>query len=296
MKLVTVDLLRLFLSNLKKSFVAIRAKCPEGFLGKDDMMDWGNPDGVCVANWYAGNGANFAFRNNNNSIDVLTTGQFYSNKGNNLVLDTGNVANYVPTKTGVGAKGTWNIDITGSAKSADTAKTADAATMATNDGLGRNIADTYLSAAGGQLQGDLHVSGDVYARRVHNAIYNDYAEYFERNDIINPGEIVALHEGVCREEYVRATKDSKVIIGVCSDEYAQIIGGKEDGDNDAYVPVALAGRVHVKVTGDVNPGDKIVISDKIGIGMADDGSGRQVLGIALTKVKNGKVRMLVHRG
>ena len=290
MKLVTLDLLRVFLENLKKSFEAPKAKSaekPQGFFGYTNKADWGNQDGSCVTDWYTDSGANIAFRDDNGKVNVVTSGQFYSGTGNNLVLDAGNYTKFAPTIAGGGAYGSWNIDISGTAQ------------KATCDGLGRNIADTYISAAGGQIEGDLHVSGDVYATRVHNAIYNDYAEFFEKGEEAEAGDIIALDTSSEKERYVKATKDSAVIVGVCSDEYAQVIGGTPSRlINDMhYVPVALAGRVHVKVTGYVEPGDTIVISDTLpGVGMADDGTGKQPLGIALTKKENGKVRMLVKRG
>ena len=62
-----------------------------------------------------------------------------------VLLDTGNYNRYAPTKTGTGASGTWDINISGTA------------TKATNDGNGANIADTYLKKAGGTITGELNV-------------------------------------------------------------------------------------------------------------------------------------------
>ena len=262
-----------------------------------DSASWGKQDGSCLTDWYTTDGAHIAFRENNNAVDVVTSGQFYSGSGNNLVLDAGNYMQFLPvgdsSDVKEGEKKTWNISISGNAD------TATKAVSATNDDLGRKISDTYVSMAGGAITGDLHVTGDVYANRVHNAIYNDYAEFFEKGkDEIEPGDIVALDTLSEKEQYIKATKDSKIVIGVCSDEYAQVIGGTPSKliNEMNFVPVALAGRVHVKVTGYVEPGDRIVASDTLpGIGMADDGSGRPIVGIALTKKKDGKVRLLVSK-
>lgn len=292
MKVVTVDLLRVFLDNLKKNFTAPNAKTaekPDGFAGRSDNSSLGEQRGSCITEWHSENGAGIAFREQENAVNVVTSGRFYSGKGEHTVLDSGNYEQYLP----VGAGGTgspWNIDISGKAHTAENAQ---------NDDLGRRISETYVTATDSKIQGDLHVAGDIYANRVHNVVYNDYAEFFEKGkDSFEPGDIVALDESADKEQYVKASRDSKVVVGVCSDEYAQIIGGTPSKlvNEMNYVPVALAGRVHVKVTGYVEPGDKIVASDTLpGVGMADDGSGRPVVGIALSKKKDGKVRMLVDK-
>lgn len=148
--------------------------------------------------------------------------------------------------------------------------------------------------------------GSLTAAKVYNAIFNDYAEFFERGDEnVEPGDIVALEEEDGEtERYVRAKKDSKVIVGVCTDEFAHIIGGEEiegedpiEGNMKKFIPVSLMGRVHVKVTGPVEPGDNIVISDtEPGVGMAaPQNTSKMIVGTALTKNKNGKVRIMVSR-
>ena len=61
------------------------------------------------------------------------------------LLDSNNFNLFAPTKTGTGASGTWDINISGTA------------TKATNDGNGANIADTYLKKAGDTVTGELNV-------------------------------------------------------------------------------------------------------------------------------------------
>lgn len=61
------------------------------------------------------------------------------------LLDTVNYNKYAPTKTGTGASGTWDINISGTA------------TKATQDGSGNVITDTYLKKAGGTVTGTLNV-------------------------------------------------------------------------------------------------------------------------------------------
>lgn len=157
------------------------------------------------------------------------------------------------------------------------------------------------------LLGDDHNTsfpGVLTAARVVNAQYNDYAEFFERGEETEAGDIIALDLSSDEERYVKATPRNRVIVGIHSDEYAHIIGGEKDKTLEEnlknFIPVALAGRVHVKVSGVVYKGDRIVISNGMpGIGIAltnNSTSNKQVIGIALENKYNlgiGKIRLLL---
>ena len=147
--------------------------------------------------------------------------------------------------------------------------------------------------------GSISVGGTISGSKVYNAVYNDYAEFFEKEESIRfePGDIVALDDSRKGEElYVKATDKSKIIVGVCTNEFAHIIGGKaktiEENEKD-FVPVSLMGRVHVKVKGDIEVGDKITASDTPGIGRKAQ-PGEHSIGTALTDIKDGKVRVLIN--
>lgn len=73
----------------------------------------------------------------------------------NILLHAGNYKSYVPTLTGTGASGTWDISITGNAK---TATSADSATKATQDSDGNPINSTYLKLIGGSMTGTITTS------------------------------------------------------------------------------------------------------------------------------------------
>lgn len=70
----------------------------------------------------------------------------------NILLHADNYNSYAPTLIGTGASGTWNISITGNAK---TATSADSATKATQDGNGNVISSTYLPLSGGSMTGTI---------------------------------------------------------------------------------------------------------------------------------------------
>lgn len=77
----------------------------------------------------------------------------------NILLHAGNYNSYTPTLTGTGASGTWDISITGNAK---TATSADSATQATQDGKGNVISSTYLPLIGGNMTGTINSSVATY--------------------------------------------------------------------------------------------------------------------------------------
>lgn len=157
--------------------------------------------------------------------------------------------------------------------------------------------------------GNTSFPGTVTATKVVNAVYNDYAEFFERGEDTEAGDIIALDLESDKEVYCKANPDNNIVVGIHSDEYAHIIGGDKDKtveeNTKNYIPVALAGRVHVKAYGKVNKGDKIVLSKSYpGVGVSIKNTeemcnGSTVVGIALENKNSiglGKVRLLLKWG
>ena len=144
----------------------------------------------------------------------------------------------------------------------------------------------------------LNYDGYLYATRIYNAVYNDYAEYFERFDImekLEPGDIIASNKG----KFTKSTKaNQKNVVGVYSDSYGHILGGKGDGyDDKNFIPVGLSGRVSVKIIGQAEEGDLVVSSDIPGVGMINNDA---KLGTVIGKViedkttnEIGKVKILI---
>ena len=108
--------------------------------------------------------------------------------------------------------------------------------------------------------------------------------------------------------YEKATDKSIMVVGVHSDEYAQIIGGETDENGNVdigkviqnYIPVALAGRVHVKFYGTAIAGMKVVPSEIPGVGRAftegdkeDSVVGRIVASDSFQNVR--RVKIMVRR-
>lgn len=101
----------------------------------------------------------------------------------------------------------------------------------------------------------LNYSGYFEATRVLGSYFSDYAEFFNVSGELKPGTVVEItgsnRYGACRRD------KSPLAIGVVSDDYYMCIGRKPGMDN---TPIALAGKVHVRVSGTCMPGDMLVSS------------------------------------
>lgn len=108
-------------------------------------------------------------------------------------------------------------------------------------------------------------TGELTATKIYNAVQNDYAEWFEReneSEVIEPGDVcVWTGNGVSKSSKF----NDKAMVGVCSDSYGHILGGEAlenmEDNNRKFVPIGLKGRVSVNVIGEVEIGDLLVTSD-----------------------------------
>lgn len=87
------------------------------------------------------------------------------------------------------------------------------------------------------------------------ALYADVAERFEADELLEPGTVVELGG---EKEITRSRSElSENVFGVISTKPAYTMNGGA-GENDTHPPVAITGRVPVKVTGRINKGDRLV--------------------------------------
>mgnify|MGYP001585353540 CR=1 FL=1 len=111
----------------------------------------------------------------------------------------------------------------------------------------------------------------------------DLAELYSTADsTLEPGELVSLDPNVINGVKRTVRPYDSQLIGVISTEPALLIGGQDDGVT--AVPVALAGRVPVKVStenGPVKPGDMLTSSSFPGVAMKATKAGT-IVGQAMT--------------
>jgi hypothetical protein len=94
----------------------------------------------------------------------------------------------------------------------------------------------------------------VYATAT-TALYADVAERFAADEYLEPGTVVELGGSA---EITRARDPlSDTVFGVISTRAAYLMNGGA-GDDDTHPPVAMTGRVPVKVVGRINKGDRLV--------------------------------------
>ena len=87
------------------------------------------------------------------------------------------------------------------------------------------------------------------------ALYADVAERFEADEQLESGTVVEL--GGLKEITKSMNELSENVFGVISTRPAYTMNGGA-GENDTHPPVAMTGRVPVKVTGRINKGDRLV--------------------------------------
>ena len=87
------------------------------------------------------------------------------------------------------------------------------------------------------------------------ALYADVAERFEADEQLESGTVVEL--GGAKEITKSMNELSENVFGVISTRPAYTMNGGA-GENDTHPPVAMTGRVPVKVTGRINKGDRLV--------------------------------------
>jgi hypothetical protein len=110
------------------------------------------------------------------------------------------------------------------------------------------------SNAVGNIGSSSNYFNQVFATAT-TALYADVAERFEADEVMDPGTVVEL--GGAKEITRSRTDLSENVFGVISTRPAFTMNGGA-GENDTHPPVAMTGRVPVKVVGRVTKGDRLV--------------------------------------
>lgn len=115
-----------------------------------------------------------------------------------------------------------------------------------------NGTDTYnTSTPVIEFSDNVKVTGYVRANRVYNAVYNDYAEWYNSNNAgsIYEGDIIYYNPET--DSYESYSDNPATVVGVCSEKYGMIVGGKDipnmEENRKDFIPVSLCGRVKIRL-------------------------------------------------
>ena len=136
-----------------------------------------------------------------------------------------------------------------------------------------------------KVKTDIDAGGNIKGYRVYNAVFNDYAEFFERGEETEVGDIISLDMSSDEERYVKAT-NPRLVVGVHSNTYGHILGGDVsiEESEKTHIPVGLSGRVKTKIVGSIEKGDEVILSDIPGVGRKfnpDTDRERDIIGFAV---------------
>ena len=117
---------------------------------------------------------------------------------------------------------------------------------------------TAIINGAGNAIGNIGSSGSYFNTifaTATTALYADVAERFAADEIYTPGTVVEL--GGSAEITMVKTDASNNVFGVISTRPAFTMNGGA-GENDTHPPVAMTGRVPVRVIGSVRKGDRLI--------------------------------------
>lgn len=121
--------------------------------------------------------------------------------------------------------------------------------------LASNVTMTTLTTGANTTAGSLTGNWTLTSGSRLQATYADLAERFAADDTYDPGTVVEL--GGIKEITSVKQELSNDIFGVISNSAAYLMNAGA-GDDNTHPPVAVSGRVQVRVKGIINKGDRLV--------------------------------------
>ena len=205
---------------------------------------------------------------NAQTLDNLDSTDFLSAIGNDTTAGTLGVAN--DTGLSVGVDSDFRVSVTGTDVTVANQTANGDITFKVNDG-GVTTTVANIDGATGTLQlssdlinaqadgvgniGSATVGFNTIHAKATSAQYADLAERFETDTTYPAGTVVELGG---EKEVTRASTDlTDAVFGVISTSAAFLMNGNA-GSNETHPPIAMSGRVPVRVIGSVNKGDRLV--------------------------------------
>jgi hypothetical protein len=245
---------------------------------------------------------------NAQTLDNLDSTDFLSAVGNDTTSGTLGVLN--DTGLAVGVDSDLRVSVSGSDVTVQNQTSDGDVIFRVNDG-GVTTTVATLDGATGTLQmsadllnaqadgvgniGSSSVGFNTIHAKATSAQYADLAERFEADTIYPAGTVVEL--GGVKEITVAQQDLTDAVFGVISTQAAYLMNGSA-GSNETHPPIAMSGRVPVRVIGSVTKGDRLVSA---GNGLArsarqGEANAFNVIGRALTTkttVEEGTVEAIV---
>jgi len=151
-----------------------------------------------------------------------------------------------------------NIPASGGTIFANVAGTANVVTITSSGVTVSGITVPSIGKSGSNAVGNIGSSSNYFNQvfaTATTALYADVAERFHADEVMEPGTVVEL--GGTNEITKSRAELSDLVFGVISTKPAFTMNGGA-GDNDTHPPVAMTGRVPVKVSGTIRKGDRLV--------------------------------------
>jgi hypothetical protein len=240
------------------------------------------------------------------SIEMLVDGApgFYSTPGR-IIFKTTTVGSIVSTER-LRIDNVGNISAPGNLVAATLAANTSISTAtlaATGNITGGNLSvSTGIITVGGIVNANANGVGNIGSATTYfntvfakatSAQYADLAEMYEADQIIEPGTVVCF--GGAKEVTMCAEDACRRVAGVVSTNPSYLMNSGQTGDH--VVPVALQGRVPVKVTGVVRKGDMMVATSNGRARAETDPAVGSVIGKALADFdgQDGVIEVVIGR-
>ncbi len=161
------------------------------------------------------------------------------------------------TSNSVVAQG--NVIVSGRVAATGNVSTANYLVVTGTENASSNTSGAVRITGGMSLGGSVFAVGNVNALNFNgaavNALYADLAERFEADAYYQPGTVLTM--GGEKEVTLEDTELSDEVFGVVSTKPAYLMNSAAGGA-DTHPPIAVSGRVPVRVTGQIKKGQRLV--------------------------------------
>jgi len=204
--------------------------------------------------------------NLNTTGAFVTSGFIQTTQGDNA---TSNVTGAVRVTGGIGLTGnlftsnsviaSGNVVVSGRVQATGNLSTAAYLLVTGGENASSNTTGAVRVTGGMSMTGALYAGGNVnglYFNGVAiNALYADLAERFEADAYYEPGTVLTM--GGTAEVTLADEELSEEVFGVVSTKSAYLMNSQA-GTNETHPPIAVSGRVPVKVIGKITKGARLV--------------------------------------